>query len=90
MPRLSVRINGRVQGVGYRYFVQRKANEKSLTGWVKNRADGTVEIEAVGAQQALEEFLSYVRVGPPAANVASADVNWFDDEPQYKGFDVRF
>ena len=89
MPRLSVRINGRVQGVGYRYFVQRKAQEKSLTGWVKNRADGTVEIEAIGPKISLEEFLNYVRVGPPAANVAKADVNWFDDEPAYKGFDVR-
>lgn len=89
MPRLSVRINGRVQGVGYRYFVQRKAQEKLLTGWVKNRADGTVEIEAVGGKTSLEEFLNYVRVGPPAANVARADVNWFDDEPNYKGFDVR-
>lgn len=89
MPRLSVRINGRVQGVGYRYFVQRRAQEKSLTGWVKNRADGTVEIEAIGPKTSLEEFLNYVRVGPPAANVAKADVNWFDDEPPYKGFDVR-
>lgn len=90
MPRLSVRINGRVQGVGYRYFVQRRAQEKQLTGWVKNRADGTVEIEAIGDRTALDEFLSYVRVGPAAANVASADVHWFDDEPSYKGFDVRF
>jgi acylphosphatase len=90
MPRLSVRINGRVQGVGYRYFVQRRAQEKHVTGWVKNRADGTVEIEAIGDKTALEEFLSYVRVGPAAANVASAHVRWFDDEPSYKGFDVRF
>jgi acylphosphatase len=90
MPRLTVRIDGRVQGVGYRYFVQKRAQEHNLRGWVKNRSDGTVEIEAVGPRPSLEEFLHYVRVGPPAANVARADVCWADDEPAYNNFDVRF
>ena len=90
MPRLWVRIDGRVQGVGYRYFVQRRAAQHAITGWVKNRADGSIEIEAVGKKPALEEFLSYVRVGPPAANVSHAVARWFDEEPVYKGFDVRF
>lgn len=90
MPRLTVRINGRVQGVGYRYFVQKRAQDHNLLGWVKNRPDGTVEIEAVGPRPSLEEFLHYVRVGPAAANVASAEVHWFEDEPSYNSFDVRF
>lgn len=90
MPRLNVHIQGRVQGVGFRYFVMRKAQEQKLSGWVKNRADGTVDIEAVGPRSALEEFLSFVRVGPAAADVAQAEARWHDDEPQYKGFDVRF
>lgn len=90
MSRLNVRIEGRVQGVGYRYFVMRKAQEHKLGGWVKNRSDGTVEIEAVGARPILEEFLSYVRVGPAAAHVSNAHVAWHEDEPSYATFDVKF
>ncbi|MEW5702793.1 MAG: acylphosphatase [Candidatus Zixiibacteriota bacterium] len=90
MGRLSAQVHGMVQGVGYRYFVARRARENNLTGWVKNRSDGTVEIEAVGPRDTLEEFLSYVRVGPPAARVADVGVRWFDDEPRYEGFQVRF
>jgi len=90
MGRLSAHVRGEVQGVGYRYFVARRARDHNLTGWVKNRADGTVEVEAVGPRPTLEEFLSYVRVGPPAAHVADVAVYWFDDEPSYVSFEVRF
>jgi acylphosphatase len=90
LSRLSVRISGVVQGVGYRYFVARRARDHSLTGWVKNRADGSVEIEAVGPRGSLEQLLRYVRVGPPAAHVAGVNVQWFEDGPSYDGFEVRF
>ena len=90
MGRLSARVKGDVQGVGFRYFIARRARDHSLTGWVKNRSDGTVEVEAVGPRPSLEEFLSYVRVGPPAAHVADVAVRWFEDEPSYSGFEVRF
>ena len=79
-----------VQGVGYRYFVARRAREHELHGWVKNRSDGSIEIEAVGPRGPLEEFLSYVRVGPPASHVNAVDVRWFDEGPSYNGFEIRF
>ncbi|GAB4321950.1 MAG: acylphosphatase [Candidatus Zixiibacteriota bacterium] len=90
MTRLHIRLTGVVQGVGYRYHIARRATKDGIQGWVKNRADGSVEIEAVGERQALEEFLNYARVGPPGAHVEHVTVDWHDDTPEYSGFDIRF
>jgi acylphosphatase len=90
VARLNASVTGAVQDVGYRYFIVRRARERNLTGWVKNRADGTVVVEAVGDRTQLEEFLRFIRVGPPAAHIAGVDTRWFEDEPDYKNFDVRF
>ena len=90
MSRLTVRVTGVVQGVGYRYHVARRAHEHGINGWVKNRADGSIEVEAVGPKHLLEDFLSYVRIGPAGAHVAGVDVHWTDDDPKYEGFDIRF
>ena len=90
MSRLNVHIDGRVQGVGFRYFIVRRAQEQGLKGWVKNLADGGVSIEAVGPKGDLEDFLSYVRVGPPGARLGAVQAHWAEDEPVYKTFDVRF
>ncbi len=62
-------VSGRVQGVGFRYFVQRAATELGVTGWVRNRADRTVEAEAAGAAEQLEGFEAALRSGPPLARV---------------------
>lgn len=90
MSRLNVRVTGIVQGVGYRYHVARRAHDCGLLGWVKNRADGSVEVEAIGPRGMLEELLSFVRVGPAGAHVKGVQVQWFEDEPAYEGFDIRF
>lgn len=90
MTRLHIRLTGVVQGVGYRYHIARRANQHGVRGWVKNRADGSVEIEAVGERSALEEFLNYVRVGPAGAHVEHVSVGWHEDAPDYAGFDIRF
>jgi acylphosphatase len=62
-------VSGRVQGVGFRYFTQRKAVELNLRGWVRNRPDGTVEAEACGPQDQLETFERALRSGPPLGRV---------------------
>ncbi len=90
MSRLQVQLKGVVQGVGYRYHISRRANDMGVTGWVKNRADGSVEIEAVGDRSALEEFLNYARIGPAGAHVEDVSVKWHEDEPGYSSFDIRF
>ena len=90
MSRLNIKVSGVVQGVGYRYHVARRALDCGLNGWVKNRADGSVEVDAVGPHGMLEDLLSFVRVGPAGAHVKGVSAEWFDDEPSYEGFDIRF
>jgi acylphosphatase len=62
-------VSGRVQGVGFRYFVQRKATEVGLAGWVRNRPDGTVEAEAGGTPEQLEALERALQSGPPLSRV---------------------
>jgi len=73
MPSLLLRITGAVQGVGYRYALQHEAERLGLTGWVRNRRDGSVEALAHGPQGALDALTVWARRGPPAARVAGVD-----------------
>jgi acylphosphatase len=74
--RLDASVRGRVQGVGFRYFVLREAARLDLNGWVANEADGSVRVVADGPRGALEELLEALREGPPAAIVERVVVNW--------------
>jgi len=64
-------ISGRVQGVGFRYFVERRANQLGIFGYVKNCWDGSVEVYAVGDLTSLEEFKSHLAEGPRGASVTN-------------------
>lgn len=88
MQRLMV--SGKVQRVGYRDYVVRKAQACNVTGWVRNLTDGRVEILASGDEEALAAFLEATRTGPPLANVADIDIYDAGDERQPKGFTKRF
>lgn len=66
---LHVLIRGRVQGVGYRAWIERVARERGLRGWVRNRRDGSVEAVFAGATATVEAMLAACRHGPPAAQV---------------------
>lgn len=63
--------SGRVQGVGYRWFIRETARRLELRGWVRNRADGSVEIVASGDASAVNALAATVRTGPPGAHVTS-------------------
>jgi len=65
MPKSTrhILLSGRVQGVGFRYFVQQKARECHLTGWVKNLSSGKVEIEAEGEEKDINCFIDYLKIG---------------------------
>ncbi len=89
MHRVHLEIQGRVQGVGFRYFVLRRAQEQELRGWVRNRADGSVEAEAEGAREALERFVLAVRAGPPAARVVGVSAEWSDAPAGHARFVIR-
>ena len=68
-------IGGRVQGVGFRYFVQSAAVRESIRGWVRNLDDGRVETVAAGEPDAMERFERAIRQGPPASRVDRVEVD---------------
>ena len=67
-------VTGKVQGVYYRESTQKKARAYQLTGWVKNRDDGRVELKAFGAKDAVDQLLAFCRKGPILARVQSLDM----------------
>jgi len=87
--RVTVEVYGRVQGVGYRYFVQSQARQLGISGWVRNRRDGSVELEAEGSRANLEQFLQAIRRGPAAARIERVHSVWGPYTGQYDGFEVR-
>jgi acylphosphatase len=70
---LHVVVRGRVQGVGFRWFVRQQARALGVRGWVRNRTDGSVEVEAEGEAAALRELRASLARGPSGAYVASVD-----------------
>lgn len=69
-------IRGRVTGVFFRATAQREARRLGITGWVRNRNDGNVELVAEGEEEAVREMLHWARHGPSAARVEQVDVRW--------------
>jgi acylphosphatase len=80
-------ITGRVQGVGFRFYVQRKAGELRVTGWVRNRRDGNVEAIIQGTSEAVETMIAWARRGPPGAVVAEVRVT--DVTGDFATFEAR-
>ena len=70
-----LRIHGRVQGVGYRAWAEQTGTDLGLSGWVRNRTDGTVEALAVGSQQQVEAFIHACHEGPTLASVSGVQVD---------------
>jgi len=90
LSRIHVFVSGRVQGVAYRYFVERRAAEIPVTGWVRNSRDGRVEIVAEGRKVDLERFLEVLRQGPRMAKVDGLDLLWEDYRGEFKDFRIEF
>ena len=85
---VQVRIEGRVQGVGYRAFVEMAAYELALSGWVRNRRDGSVEAVFQGPEEAVEEILERCGIGPRAAIVDRVETIG-EGVGAFRGFEVR-
>lgn len=81
-------IEGRVQGVGFRYFVQECAEDLALTGWVRNCERGHVEVFAEGPRGQLELLLKQLERGPRAALVTNVTVEWQSPTGLYKQFSI--
>jgi acylphosphatase len=71
MDTRQIRVSGRVQGVGFRFALRDQARALGITGWVRNRADGSVEALVQGKREALESLIRWARRGPRAAEVES-------------------
>lgn len=82
-------VRGRVQGVSFRYHTQQNAATLELTGWVRNRPDGTVEVVAEGPTDQLKRLLRFLYDGPPAAVVEDVQITWQPATDAYRSFQIR-
>jgi acylphosphatase len=83
-------VRGRVQGVGYRYFVLRNARMLDLVGYTRNLRDGSVEVVAEGEREQLEQLMVKLRIGPREARVELIDVKWAECGGDCSKFEIRF
>lgn len=90
MARLQAFVSGAVQGVGFRYFAMNAAHELSVTGWVRNLYDGSVQVVAEGSREALEAFLKHLHRGPHSGRVDEVRDSWFSYQGEFDRFEVRF
>ena len=86
---LQVRVRGRVQGVGFRYFTLEMARRLNLTGCVMNLRDGGVRVYAEGLRESLEEFLGALQRGPGGARVREVQTSWGTATGQYSTFSIQ-
>lgn len=84
------RIQGRVQGVGFRYTCFHEAQLRGLLGWVRNSPEGDVEVWAEGPREKLETFLRWLRRGPSNARVDAVDYSLHAPTGAYKDFGVEY
>ena len=87
--RVRLLVRGRVQGVGFRYAAREEAKECGVAGWVRNLADGSVEIVAQGASGAVERMTVWASHGPRHAGVTRVDVDRETPDPALSGFEIR-
>lgn len=88
MIRAHIFIEGRVQGISYRYWTLRQAQGLQLTGWVRNLADGRVEAVFEGAKKEVEDMIKKLKRGPMLSGVKHIDINWEDAMGEFEGFEI--
>lgn len=82
-------ISGRVQGVGFRYFAERVANQLGIRGYVKNLSTGSVEVYAIGNENSLEQLKRHLAEGPRSARVTSLDESEETVSAEYSRFEIE-
>jgi len=87
---VSAIVTGRVQGVGFRYATLREAQQRGLTGWVRNLSDGRVEVLALGPSVAVNDLVAWLAEGPRLASVTNVEVIPVEPDPGLSTFQVRF
>lgn len=88
LARLRMLVHGRVQGVFFRHAAAEQARALGLRGWVKNLANGDVEIVAEGPRRELKILAAWANEGPPLARVAAVEEEWLEYQGEYRAFTV--
>ena len=90
MPRYRMGVHGRVQGVGFRWTCLQNAKKNGLTGWVRNRADGAVELEAQGPDEAVAAFSAGIRRGNGYSFIDHIEMRSVAEKPSESAFHVLY
>ncbi|MFQ6616172.1 MAG: acylphosphatase [Fidelibacterota bacterium] len=87
---VAIRIEGRVQMVGFRWFVRQWADDLGLSGWVRNNPDGSVGVEVEGNKEKVETLVTYLKEGPKLARVEHVKVDSKPFENRFRSFEIRY
>jgi acylphosphatase len=90
LQRAEIVVTGLVQGVGFRYFVVRNAQQLGLKGYVKNLYDGSVLTVVEGDRGLIEELFKKLRVGPRSAHVNNSKIEWGEFKNEFSSFEVEY
>lgn len=87
--RAHIIVNGLVQGVGFRYFIYRKAVELDLRGFVRNLYNGDVEIVVEGDRDKIQILIEHAKIGPRSAYVKDVKIDWEEDKNEFSDFRIK-
>ncbi|AIE59081.1 acylphosphatase [Bacillus methanolicus MGA3] len=90
VQQLRIIVSGKVQGVGFRYFTQMKANTYGITGWVRNQPNGNVEIIAEGNKDDLALFLASIKEGNPFSRVSHMEIEEVNEISGFTSFTIKY
>lgn len=90
LKRAKIIVTGLVQGVGYRYFVIRQADNLSLTGYTQNLFTGEVLTEVEGEEALIHELIKQLKIGPMKSHVTNCFVEWSEYKNEFTRFEVRY
>jgi acylphosphatase len=88
--RAEIIANGLVQGVGFRYFIIKNAENLGLTGYTKNLYSGEVLTVVEGSRAKIEELFNRIKVGPSHASVRNCKIDWGESKNEFKHFEIRY
>jgi len=90
MVQYEIKVTGRVQGVGFRYYTVQQAEIFKLKGWVRNTVDGGVLVMVQGDKEVIETFIDYLRIGPTYSRVTNVSYSAVQTQEQLTNFSIKY